>query len=84
MAKHALSAKLDEDLLAEADRIARKEKIPRNRAIEEGLALWVEQKKREELALEMKLASLAVRKESRASSAQWETTLVDGLRKKLK
>ena len=79
MSKTALSAKLDDSLLAEADGLARRLKIPRNRAIEEGLRLWVNQKSREVLAAEMKAASLETRGESLKASEDWQSTLTDGL-----
>ena len=79
MSKTALSAKLDNVLLAEADQIARRLKIPRNRAIEEGLRLWVNQKYREALAKKMKEASLATREESLNDAKAWEGSLKDGL-----
>ena len=82
MSKKALSAKLDDSLLEEADRLARRFKVPRNRAIEEGLRLWVREKSRELLAMKMKEASLATRKESLAEAKVWETTLEDGLEEK--
>lgn len=74
MAKKALSAKLDEALLAKADRLARRLHVPRNRAIEEGLELWVREKSRELLAREMREASLSVRKESLLTAREWEFT----------
>ena len=79
MSKKAISAKLDDFLLQEADRLARKFKVPRNRAVEEGLQMWVNQKSKELLALKMKEASLATRKESRQVSEEWASTLSDGL-----
>ena len=79
MSKKALSAKLDDSLLAEADQLARRLKIPRNRAIEEGLRLWVHQKSQEELAAKMREASLATRKESLDETRTWDVTLMDGL-----
>lgn len=79
MSKRALSAKLDDSLLAEADQLARRLKIPRNRAIEEGLKLWVQLKSREALAIKMKEASFATRKESLMETQAWDSTLTDGL-----
>ncbi len=79
MSKTALSAKLDEALLEDADRLARRLKIPRNRAIEEGLRLWVDLKSRELLASKMREASLATRAESLRESKEWERSLADGL-----
>jgi hypothetical protein len=79
MPKKALSAKLDDALLAKADRLARKLHVPRNRAIEEGLALWIREKSRELLAQEMKEASHAVRKESLLTAREWDFTLEDGM-----
>ena len=79
MPKRAVSAKLDDFLLQEADRLARKFKVPRNRAVEEGLQMWVDQKSRELLALKMKEASLSTRKESRQVSEEWSISLNDGL-----
>lgn len=64
MPKTAISAKVDQGLLEEANRIAHELKIPRNRALSEGLRLWVNSKTKENLATKMKKASLAVRKES--------------------
>ena len=81
MSKTAISAKLDAALLNEADALATQLKIPRNRAVEEGLKMWVSLKSRELLALKMKEASLATRKESRESAQDWDTTLLDGLKK---
>ena len=79
MSKKALSAKLDNSLLAEADRLAHHLKIPRNRAIEEGLRLWVRQKYREAMTIKMKEASLATRKEGLTEAKTWESILGDGL-----
>ena len=79
MPKKAISAKLDDQLLQEADKLARRFKVARNRAVEEGLKLWVDLKTRELLALKMKEASFATRKESRASTREWEAALMDGL-----
>jgi len=79
MPKKALSAKLDDALLAKEDRLARKLHVPRNRAIEEGLALWIREKSRELLAQEMKEASHSVRKESLLTAREWDFTLEDGL-----
>ena len=81
MSKTAISAKLEESLLQEADKIAGKLNIARNRAVEEGLQMWVAQKSRELLALEMRKASLVTRKESKASSKEWALALGDGLEK---
>jgi metal-responsive CopG/Arc/MetJ family transcriptional regulator len=78
MPKKAISAKLDERLLAEADRLAQRLKTSRNRAVEDGLQMWIESKSRELLALEMKKASLATRKESLLSAREWESSLEDG------
>lgn len=79
MGKKALSAKLDEDLLSKADRLARNLRVPRNRAIEEGLALWVKERSRELLAQKMKEASYSVRKESLLSAREWDFSLEDGM-----
>ena len=79
MSKRAVSAKLDDFLLQEADKLARRFKIARNRAVEEGLRMWVDQKSRELLALKMKEASLATRKESSQVAEEWSSTLDDGL-----
>jgi metal-responsive CopG/Arc/MetJ family transcriptional regulator len=75
--KKPLSAKLDEALLEKVDRLARKLHVPRNRAIEEGLALWIKEKSRELLAKEMEVASHAVRKESLLSAREWDFSLED-------
>jgi hypothetical protein len=79
MIKTALSAKIDQILLTQVDQIAHQLKIPRNRALAEGLKLWVEVKSREILAAKMKEASLATRKESQSIAKDWESTLADGL-----
>lgn len=79
VAKKAISAKIDDRLLKETDRLAHRLKVPRNRALEEGLALWGEKKRRELLAQEFRRASLAVRKESLANAREWEVALNDGL-----
>ena len=79
MSKKAISAKLDDLLLVRADKLARRFKIARNRAVEEGLQMWVTQKSRELLALRMKEASLATRKESCHNAEEWSSTLDDGL-----
>lgn len=79
MSKKAISAKLDKDLLEEADRLARRFKVPRNRAVEDGLRMWIDSKSRELLALQMKEASLATRKESLISAREWEGALEDGM-----
>ena len=79
MAKVAISAKLESDLLAETDRIAEVLHIARNRAVEEGLRLWIRKKSREMLANQMKVASLAVRKESSEVAHEWTKANADGL-----
>ena len=79
MQKTALSAKIDQVLLTQVDQIAHQLKIPRNRALAEGLKLWVDAKSREILASKMKEASLATRKESLRNAKEWESTLSDGL-----
>jgi predicted transcriptional regulator len=79
MRKTALSAKIDPELLADVDRVAHHLKILRNRALSEGLKLWVDTKSREILAKKMKEASLSVRAESLKSAKDWETSLLDGL-----
>jgi metal-responsive CopG/Arc/MetJ family transcriptional regulator len=81
MPKMAISAKLDQILLAQVDKLARELKIPRNRALAEGLRLWVSSKSKEILANKMKQASIATRKESLSISKEWEPTLLDGLNK---
>jgi hypothetical protein len=79
MSKIALSTKIDETLLIEVDKITKALKIPRNRALNEGLRLWIDIKAKEILSLEMKEASLATRKESLATAKDWEPSLADGL-----
>ncbi len=79
MSKRALSAKLDDSLLSQTDQLVKLFKIPRNRALEEGLRLWVDLKSRELLARKMKEASLAVRKESLKNAGEWDEALQDGL-----
>ncbi len=79
MLKRAISAKLDDELLTEADRLARKFKIARNRAVEDGLRMWVAKKSKELLAQQMREASLLTRKESQLLSKEWDSTLEDGL-----
>jgi len=79
MIKTALSAKIDPILLSQVDQIAHQLKIPRNRALAEGLKLWIDLKSREILATKMKAASLATRKESLRTAKEWESTLLDGL-----
>ena len=81
MSKTAISAKLEDQLLKKTDELAEKFNIARNRAVEEGLQLWVDLKSRELLAIRMKEASLATRKESRESAQEWENALNDGLAK---
>ena len=79
MSKVAISAKLESDLLAETDFIAQKLHIARNRAVEEGLRLWIRKKSREMLAHQMKLASLSSRNESHEVEQEWSGTHLDGL-----
>ena len=79
MPKKALSAKLDDQLLAQADKLAERLHVPRNRALEEGLRLWVDKKSRELLAKKMEDASLSVRKESLKTTEEWEAAESDGL-----
>lgn len=79
MSKVAISAKLESNLLEETDRIAGKLHIARNRAVEEGLRLWIRKKSREMLAQQMKAASLATQKESREIANEWANANMDGL-----
>ncbi len=79
MRKKALSAKIDEELLQRTDRMARKLKTPRNRAIEEGLELWLAKHSREALAEEFRKASWQARESSLAEAQEWDEALLDGL-----
>lgn len=79
MSKQSISAKLNPKLLQKTDQLARRLKLSRNKAVEEGLQMWIETRSRELLADEFKKASLEVREESLKDAKDWEIALLEGL-----